>query len=196
MTGFTLWDIERLARIAASGHRSGLSADEQRAIAASAIGEAIAAGCADHAELVITARRELAREAYELQRGDGYIHGGTGARFAAYWHGTRDHAETAFEEKVDDTLAARQTWAALSEYAQVVLWALAEHEDHKAAARSLGVLYGTYSKRLSRARREAFELWFWPEDPPPFWGRDNRSGPGQRSRAVKAMRLNRRRHAA
>ena len=190
--------LERLEEIcgwAARVHWTGLLSYQDRFEAAwDGITDAIMAGDED---LGFAALNGISRE-----RGKMAHHHGlpvdrtaqTGARHAAYWHGSqrlRDPFEVA-----DDKMALHQIWPKLRPADRRALQSLADADlDYGVAAHLSGWAYETWLHKLSAARRYARELWFEPETPPRrTWGRvDRRRQAGGWRQAAAIIRYKRRR---
>lgn len=89
-------------------------------------------------------------------------------RFCKYWvEDTSKRQSPPWEESVLDTLAFHQVWPELSDRDQMLITALAIHENYQDAANSLGMTKGTYSESVRKARHRFLSLWYSPDPVPP-----------------------------
>ena len=202
--GYTLADIDRLARTAASRARGGRMIDPSESYHAawSTITELL--GTADEPPtwigLLAAGMDAVGREAEEHRQlyGMGRASGsgvGSRPRFQSYWDMWR--VTPSPEDGVIDRLALHQIWPELSRTYQRAIYAHAIHGDDYAAAASLGYTLGTYQSYLKRARAAYRLLWHEHETPSHLWGR---TGRGQRTamqtlQTRQAQRARRRRAA-
>lgn len=139
-------------------------------------------------DLLAAGRDASSREVHH----DRQAHGLTGpAGFTRYWHVPAGR-DPEWLERLLDRITLGQVWPCLPQHHQAVLEALADHGTHQAAADAIGCSYGSWTVRLSRARREARRVWFWPETVPAF-GHDRRDKPGKRTLSATASWGQRRR---
>lgn len=185
--GYSLADIDRLARIAAHGARGGRILDPVDAYqtAWSHIAEALCT-----AEQAPTAKELLAvgytavnlagqdhRHTWGMNRTWGSAEGDMRA-FMRYWELGR-RCTGSPEDAVVDRTALQQIWPRLSLTHQQVLYAQAIHDgDAYAAAASLGKNVGTFRSHLKSARACYRGLWHEHETPSRLWGK---SGGGRRT---------------
>jgi hypothetical protein len=182
--GYALADIDRIARIAAAHARGGriLDYSDRYDAAWHAVAEALCTSqeppaARDLAAAGMTAVNQLAqdhRHTWGMARvwgsGEGDI-----AAYRRYWELARRVASSP-EDPVVDRLALRQIWPRLSLTHQQVLYALAVHGDHDAAAASLGKSTSTYRSHLKSARASYRVLWHEHETPSRMWGRSGERG--------------------
>jgi hypothetical protein len=171
--GYTLHDLDEMARIATLADRS-LAMDyaTRRDIAWSAIAEALvtsdepparhdlirAGSTAIYQEIRTTAsQRGRPRDAYE------FADKAHTPRFALFW---QDYAVTPSPEgRIVEHLAVRQCLDVLSQANLEALEALAVHGDYQRAALALGLDGAAFRARLVRARRQVLAVWFEGETP-------------------------------
>jgi hypothetical protein len=185
--GYTLADFHRLATNAVLWdfwHHRGVDFQERRELAWSAIAECLYASdeAPSRHELITAGQRAIGEQVRAdcVTRGiaseRGYI---VMPHFWRYWYQARPTQGP--EERVVDRLALAQIWDELSSGHQQVLLALAAHDDHDRAARSLGLTRSAYRNRLSMARQAFYLLWHEGEQPSRIWARDYRGGKGVNS---------------
>ena len=193
--GYTLADLDRLARIAAARGYGGYVLDptDRYHAAWSAIAEHLAiAGAAappQPRELLATGVAAV-RDAGQDQRhtwGIGPTWGATRRdtpRWKRYWELTGRPTPSP-EAAADDRIALRQIWPHLSLNHRTALYALAVHDgDHQAAAESLGKSLGAFQTQLGRARAAYRALWHEHETPSRMWGQ---SGTGGQSSVMRTL---------
>jgi len=94
-------------------------------------------------------------------------------RATVYWtqvtRHTGDHAP-----HIVDQLAIRQILTRIPDGQLAAVQALADTDDHLAAAHRLGLTYDAYLARLGRARQRVLRLWHEGEAPSRPWGNDRR----------------------
>lgn len=179
--GYTRGDLDRLARIAAHACRARwVDPQDRYDTALSAIGEHLAAADRPPAEreLVNVALTANAREAeaqlhtYGFSKGDAHAGVGSMARWVTYWRWVCRTPTP--EELLVEPMAVRQILPLLTPAQLAAVQALADFEDHAAAARSLGIADGTYFQRLRGARAVVRALWVEGETPRGAYRQDKR----------------------
>ncbi|MCW2920004.1 MAG: hypothetical protein JWN52_8072 [Actinomycetia bacterium] len=203
--GWTFDDLTGMARhVARSTHWLILDQDEAGDVAAAAMVERLYQDPPpDRTELFRAARRAVGAandeessycglDRHMARRG----RDDTPPRWARYWHGGRALVSP-FEERVIEEIAVVQVWRDLSPRHRETLDALVTQGNYEAARTLLGLSAGGWKKRLSAARLQARELWFWPEAPSRHWALD-RPGldPDASSRNRGLRRVARQRQAA
>lgn len=174
--GYTLADLDRMARAACAADRS-LAGDmtTRYDTAWSAIATALCeAETWPRPETLIRAGwQAIYAEIRAMQHTYGYSEyvGGFGPRAAAYW--TRIPADH-MDDKVIEPMAAWQILATLTEKELAAVTALAALGDYQAAADALGISYLAFHQRLTAARTRFRRRWYAPETPPPVRGMDKR----------------------
>lgn len=99
----------------------------------------------------------------------------TRIRWNAYWYG-QEALSDPFEEIIVERIAARQVWDALTAHNRQTFFALISQGTYEGAEAYLGLTKKQFSGRISKARKQARQLWFSPEPPARHWARDY---PGQ-----------------
>jgi hypothetical protein len=192
--GYTLRDLDRLARIAVRiANLHSLPAQDRYDEALSAIGLHLAAADQPPTERELKAAGARAindmheREdkhhgvsRYRAKLGDERV-----PRYHTYWALTG--VTPSHENSVVDRVALEQIWPALSPMQRAALTAYAEHEDHTAAMAAVGVASGTYKTHLKRGRDKVFALWHEGETPSSIWFA-SRGGGSPLGRALAARR--------
>lgn len=201
--GYTLADIDRLARTAATRAYGGriLDPSDRYHAAWSAIVELLCTATEppsgrDAAVAGMNAVNQAGRDRRHTW-GLGSTWGGSegdAPRFQRYWDCYWDFGRVtpSPEDRIVDRLARRQIWPRLSLTHRQVLWALAVHGDCRSAAASLGKSERAYACALHRARAEFYRLWHEHETPPGMWGKTGASG----RRTVSKVLADRRRRRA
>lgn len=182
MRGFTIHDIDRMARAACVADRS-YSSDMTTRYETAWSAIALALSEADEpparADLVRAGWQAIYREVRAVQdmhgvsREDRSGQIGSAPRFAAYWRVV--HHEGADERIVED-IAVHQVLAVLSDPYRDAILALAVHDTYQAAADALGITYKALVARIGTARRRVRAAWFAPETAPAVKGTDRRVG--------------------
>lgn len=179
--GYTLADLNRLARIAAYAARARwVDLSDRYDTSWSAIAEHLYATdtAPSERDLVDVALTACARTAedelhtYGFTKGD--VHAGVGsmARWVTYWSWVARTPTP--EDLVVDRMAVRQILPTLTHSQRQAVGALAALEDHAAAARALGLTDGAYLRRLSTARARVRALWVEGETPRGAYRQDKR----------------------
>lgn len=198
--GYTLADIDRLARTAATHAYGGriLDPTDRYHAAWTAIVETLCTATKpptgrDLAVLgmhAVSAAAQDHRQTWGMGKA-GTADGGVGARprFQSYWG---RQVTPSPEDSVVDRLALRQIWPRLSRTDQRALYAhVVHHGDHLEAAASLGWTFETYRTYLKHARAAYRTLWHEHETPSRTW---SRAGGGQRG-AMESLASRRRQRA-
>lgn len=200
--GYTLTDLDRLARSSAStAWAGGLDYTDKYDAAWHAI-----------AELLYTADERPSGWALKvagtnaitaLAQNEGRHHGydrhhpenGAGGRpyFQRYWT-LAGRATPSPEDKVVERIALLQIWPTLTGMQRQALLALAVHEDHQQAAAAIGKTPGTYRVHVKDARARFRALWHEGETPSRMWGRSMGSLAGRRT-ATQVLVQRRRKRA-
>jgi hypothetical protein len=180
--GYTLKDLDRLARIAAASARTGgLDSATCHGLAWSGIAEHLCT--ADEApsrrDLVRAGQNAVHVELAACMHARGYQSGNTPAgpgaspRYWQYWHGP---PEPNAMDRLIDHVAAIQIGELFTATEGSAVEALAIHEDYAAAADALGITYKRLAARIAAARRRFRTHWFAPDTPPQVRGHDKRRG--------------------
>lgn len=167
--GFTMADVERASRTAASRAQtsSHLSWNERYDIAWMAIVEAIYDSDGPPEEgLTKVGLRAVGAEGTALLRQHG-LGANRGEdeftpRFTAYWIRRPD---TDFTDKIVERLSLPQVLSTLTPLQYEALAALAVYGSQKAAAEALGVEITVFYNRTRKARSRAIAAWFGDETP-------------------------------
>ncbi|WP_052432806.1 hypothetical protein [Streptacidiphilus carbonis] len=203
--GFSMDDLDRLARIATLRAFGGRNLDlvDRYETAWDAI--AVALATADEAPagglLVVIGARAVDRAAQDHQHtwGKARTWGsaeGDIAAYQRYWELARRSAASP-EDAVVDRTALRQIWPRLSVTHQQVLYALAVHDgDHAEAAATLGKTLGTFRTHLKDARAAYRVLWHEHETPSRMWGKSGQRGRRTAAQTIANRRQQRARRAA
>lgn len=173
--GYTMGDVERLARIAVARCRinSGPAWQDRYESAWHGVVEALyAAEEPPDTHALIAAGWQAVYDDVEddmQNHGRRTSTGDVGPRFAKFWHnGAR--TRTPFTERVDESLAIVQILPMLTPEQCEAVIALACHDSVREAADALGINHKTMSSRLCAAR-ERFRGW-WHEGETPVVHRD------------------------
>jgi hypothetical protein len=186
--GYSLADIDRLARIAATHAFGGriLDPGDRYHAAWTAIVERL---CTSDEQVdgrtlaivgmhAVSAAAQTHRHTWGMGQAGG-SDGGVGGRrrFQSYWD--MRQVTPSPEDSVVDRIALRQIWPRLSRTDQRALYAhVIHHGDHHEAAASLGWTFETYRTYLKKARAAYRALWHEHETPSRTW---SRAGGGQRT---------------
>ncbi|NGO71826.1 hypothetical protein [Streptomyces boncukensis] len=180
--GYTVHDIDRLARIAAaSAHSGGLDAPTRHDLAWSGIAEALVAAedTPTRQGLIHVGRNAVHAELAACMHARGYQSGNTTAgsdaspRWATYW---RTPPEPNAMDRLVEHLAAVQIGDMFTMSEGRAVEALAVHEEYAQAAEALGLSYKTFAAHIAAARRRFRSHWFAPDTAPPVRGHDKRRG--------------------
>lgn len=199
--GFSMDDLDRLARIASLRAFGGRILDPADRYETAWDAIAVALATADEAPagglLVVIGARAVDRAAQDHRHTWGMARTwasaeGDIAGYQRYWELARRSAASP-EDAVVDRTALRQIWPRLSMTHRQVLYALAVHDgDHEEAAATLGKKLLTFRAHLKDARAAFRALWHEHETPSRMWGKS-----GQRGRRTAAQLLvNRRQQRA
>jgi hypothetical protein len=189
--GYTLAEVERLAKVAAGTTLTnpGDTMADRVDDAWSAIVERLYADPTpiEPGQLVWVGRKAL----YTADRATWHHHGvfkannhgtrhglGSMPAFQSYWW----RPVTTVEGKVVDRLAFAQIWPRLSPAEQEAVVAVAIYGDQQEAARALGKPHMRSS--LHNARKRFLELWHEHEAPSKHWGYDHPGGPAKFKKAM------------
>lgn len=194
--GYTLTDIDRLARTAATRAYGGhiLDPGDRYHAAWTAIAERLctATEAPDSRALAIVGMNAINQAGRDHRHtwGLGATWGGSqgdAPNFQRYW----DHGRVtpSPEDGIVDRLAVHQIWPHLALTHRQILCALAVHGTCAAAAASLGKTERAYACALHRARAEFYRLWHEHEAPSRMWGLTRKSG----RRSVKQVLADRHR---
>lgn len=183
--GYTIADLQRLARLVAATTPTGTGYTDRYAEAYSAIAEHLYASTErpdDHdlvhagRDAVLTEKRRLLRQhgyAAPTDRAEGGV--GTGPRFVAYWDWAAQPTPSP-ENKVVDRVAVGQIMPLLMPKELAAVNALAAFGDHQSAAAALGMNYKQFCDNLNRGRRRFLTWWHEGEVPSRPWTSDRRDG--------------------
>lgn len=179
--GYSMEEIDRIASNAAATAlwRGGLDRPTRFETARSAIAELLCTAEADPGPRDLhvagcTAIREQARTEARHHGTARAYEGASRVSFERYWAVAANPTPSA-ENRIVERAALAQIWPELKPRLRCVLLALAEHEDYKRAAASLGLSYPTFCSEVSRARRAFLALWHEGEAPSQPWGADVRT---------------------
>ncbi|RYB90996.1 hypothetical protein EUA93_18855 [Nocardioides oleivorans] len=168
--GFTMADVDRAARIAASRAKAPmLGYDERKDIAWMAIVEAIYASDERPENLGQIGFTAISQEATDVQRHHGKLsyrkleRDEWAPHFAIYWRAVAGSGS--FSEQVEERVALGQVLGALTAEEYDVIATLAAFGNHAAAAEALCLTRTTFTTRLMRVRRKINALWLAPETP-------------------------------
>lgn len=169
--GYTLGDLDRLARRVVSAHRGWWGAGDrhdQYETAWSGIAEHLAAATEAPSEFDLTAAGTAAvdQEVKAIQRHHGSDRAdGVRPRYAAYWY---EPPAEPWEDRLIERIAVRQVLEAASPTERKVVLALAATGDIDGTAVILDTTSGAAKRRLSRARATLRAHWYAPEAAPPM----------------------------
>lgn len=182
MWGYTLTDLDRMARAACTADRSYSSDMTTRYDTAwSAIALALVESDQepDRADLVRAGWQAIYREVRAVQDMNGVSREdrsgqiGSAPRFAAYW---RVIHHEGVDERITEEIAVHQVLSILGAPYRDAVIALAVHDTYQGAADALAITYKALVARIGTARRRARAAWFAPETAPPTKGTDRRVG--------------------
>ncbi|GAA3032608.1 hypothetical protein GCM10020000_07050 [Streptomyces olivoverticillatus] len=166
--GFTLADIDSLARTAVSAARAvGMDGLTRYQTAWSTIAEHLveAEEPPSRTELIRAGWRAINAETAACLHARGYRNGhahqgpASSPRYLQYWNTPLE--DNAIDRLVDH-LAAVQIGDLFTRAQGEAVEALARHDDHALAAASLGIPYKTFASRLSAARQRFQAAWYAP----------------------------------
>lgn len=203
--GFSLADIDRLARITAARAPGGriLDPGDRYDTAWSAIAECLCSAAQpparrdlfDAGAAAVNRAGQDYRHTWGMNRTWGSGEGDMGG-YQRYWELARRSAPSP-EDPVVDRTALRQIWPTLSATHQQVLYALAIHDgDHHAAAAGLGKSLVTFRSHLRAARAAYRALWHEHETPSRMWGKSGQHGRRTATQVLVNRRQQRARKAA
>lgn len=182
--GYTLTDLERLAKIAvARGFwHQGMHPPDRFDLSFSAMAEHLYAAdqrptATDLFNAATTAVRRQAqgdRSAHGVSSVDVYA---AAPNFYRYWWDQFGYVPGP-EDRIVDRTALWQIFDTLAPRFKKTLLALATHDDHDKAAAALGITRATYFGNLSDARRAFYQLWHEGEKPSRLWVTDRRGANG------------------
>jgi hypothetical protein len=182
--GYTLADLERLARIAVVRDywHQGMHPTDRFDLSFFAMAEHLYTSeePPTDRELLQAAwaavQRQVVsdRSAHGISNTDVYAEA---PNFWRYWWEQARHTPGP-ENHVVDRTALWQIFDTLAPRFKKTLLALATHNDHDKAAAALGVTRATYFCNLSDARRAFYRLWHEGEQPSQLWVADRRSTKG------------------
>jgi hypothetical protein len=179
--GYTMSDLDSIARIAAARRGAGYAYAEAWSGAAELL-----CGTADRPqfyELLQSAMNGIDRETRAYMHARGLYDSSsaaTGSQFYRFWAGAPRLASP-WEDDVVDRLAFLQVWPWLSPLHQEALVTLATVDQYDLAAEALGISYAAFILRVRRARAAFRSLWHDWESPSRTWGRDERKRRGDKS---------------
>lgn len=199
--GYSLADIDRLARTAAATARSGhiLDPGDRYNTAWSAIAEHLCTAeepptrrdLYDAGATAVNSAGRDHRHTWGMARTWGSP-AGEMSNYQRYWELARRSAPSP-EDPVVDRTALRQIWPTLSTTHQQVLYALAVNDgDHQAAADDLNKSLATFRSHLKSARAAYRALWHEHETPSRMWGKSGQRG----QRTAMGVLVNRRQQRA
>lgn len=169
--GFTMADVDKAARVAASKARAHLFQYEERHdLAWMAIVEEIYSSDERPESLTKIGfvainraadeeRRQHGKSSYRPLERDEWA-----PRFAIYWRALATAGD--FTEQIAERVALRQVLSELTPAEYEAVSTLAAFGDVGLAADALGVSRGTFNNRMMKARRRINVLWLAPETPP------------------------------
>lgn len=175
--GYTLADLDRMARAAMRDARAGVwsSRDRYQHGWDGIVDVLVGAGARPVAGYLIAAgRTEIERAGGVERHHHGLTTGMTAApRHAIYWRDQSGPTPPA-EERIVERLALAQIWATLSPDEREALTVLAVTNSQRGGAEMLGVHYMTVGKWVRRGRTAFLALWHEGETPSRLWRRDRR----------------------
>lgn len=198
--GYTIEDLERLARVAVARDfwNQSMHPADRFDLSFGAMAEHLYASDepptpTDLLSAATTAVRQQAQS-------DRSVHGISSAdahknawNFYRYWWEQFRHTRSP-EDLIVDRIALWQILPVLRPSYRNTLLALAAHGDHNKAAAALGVTRKTYNDHLSDARRAFYRLWHEGEQPSRLWAMDKRHGKGLDDHTVMHSIVRRRKH--
>ena len=179
--GYTMSDLDSIARLAAARRGAGYAYAEAWSAAAEALCEAVEPP--RFYELLQAAMKGIDRELRTYMHSRGLYDSSsaaTGGQFYRFWSGW-PRLMSPWEDGVVDRLAVTQVWPLLSPLHREALVTLAVVEQYDLAAEALGISYAAFILRIRRARAVFRGLWHDWEPPSRTWGRDERKRRGDKS---------------
>jgi DNA-directed RNA polymerase specialized sigma24 family protein len=180
--GYTLRDLENLARAVVMNNRTWWPAGDRDDLHAAAWHGIVEHLCtADEPptrrDLLEAGRRALAEDVKATMRHHGARRdtSNNGQKYAMYWEWA-GRAIPSPEAGIVERLALEQILAALTPRQREAFAALAAAGDYPEAARLLDIADQTLRSLLGRARTAFRELWHEGEIPSRHWGCDRRAG--------------------
>lgn len=180
--GWTLADLDRLARTVVSNNRAWWPAGDREDLYAAAWHGIVEHLCSAEekprrVDLLEAGRQALSEDVKATMRHHGARRDGTnnGLKHAMYWEWA-GRATPSPEAGLVERLALAQILEALSPRQREALAALAASGDYAGAARLLGIKDQTFRSLLGRGRDGFRELWHEGEAPSSHWGCDRRAG--------------------
>ncbi|MFF3928181.1 hypothetical protein [Streptomyces hirsutus] len=180
--GWTLPDLDRLARAVVSNNRTWWPAGDRDDLYAAAwhgIVEHLytAEQAPGRTDLMEAGRRALAEDVKATMRHHGARRdtSNNGQKYAMYWEWAGRSVPSP-ESPIVERLALTQILAALTPRQREAFAALAAAGDYADAARHLAIGDQTFRSLLGRARGTFRELWHEGETPSAHWGCDRRAG--------------------
>jgi hypothetical protein len=180
--GWTLTDIDRLARAVVSNNRTWWPAGDRDDLYAAAWH-----GIVEHlytadspprrTELMEAGRQALAQDVKATMRHHGARRDSSnnGQKYAMYWEWA-GRAIPSHEAGIVERLALEQILPALTAGQRAAVEALAAAGDYETAARLVGTAQAGLKSQLMKGRRRFRELWHEGETPSGHWGCDRRAG--------------------
>lgn len=179
--GYTLHDLQRLARAAALNTRflnAGAWHDYYDEALSAIFMQLTASDDKPHrGDLLHAADTAIIGLVRGQRRDRGYREGNDQfgikwhPQFFRYWH---REPGTDFAERTTENLAVHQILAALPQLQQDAVVALAACGHYDTAAEALGITVSCLKQRLMLARRAFLQLWHYPETPGERWRQDRR----------------------
>lgn len=179
--GYTMNDLDSIARIAVVRRGAGYTYHEAWSAAAEAL--CVAVDPPRFHELLQAAMKGVDRELRAYMHARGLYDASsaaTGGQFHRYWSGW-PRLSSPWEDSVVDRLAVTQVWQRLSPVHREALVTLAAVEQYDVAAEALGITYAAFILRIRRARKVFRSLWHDWESPSRTWGRDERKRRGNKT---------------
>lgn len=186
--GYTLADVERIARWASAHHRS-MAGDvaDRMSVARLAILNLVYAEQAPQGHDLLAAASGAIRDLVQddlRHRGvssrDHWAGDGSAHNFQRYWFAA--HSSPSPENGVVERVSVAQVLPRLKVQHRRALTALAATGDRTLAAQHLGVTALTFETHLSQARRHFLRLWHEHETPSKKWRFDSGPRPHARTR--------------
>jgi len=202
--GYTLADLQRVARAATLGTRSMLGDFADRyAEAYGAMVEYLYSTDEPMPEVMLyraaqdglhaQAAKDRSYRGIARHEGGGTSEPCTAPRFAIYWSDLHRSTPSP-EDRIVERLALQQILPTLAPRQRQAVGALAAFGDYRSAAAALGGIADTaYRQALASGRKRFMALWHEGESPSRIWAADRRTGRGLREamrdrRAKKARK--------